>query len=377
MECNMSQRLFKAASCLHVNPPRDPLNLATNLNSNIIIRDPFDMLNKYSEIRMMPGAEEIPTPFGDSFNCVTIAELIDARAHEIVSKYQRIAVLYSGGVDSTTVMVSLLKALPSNETDRLIVVYDETSIQENPVFWRDYITKTKCEFVEIHDHITLTIRELDCDVIVSGWCADQLFGSDLHVNNHDLFNVPWLDGLKETYLRNKGILLSDRTLSTVNCLYADYAKTFDIKLDQFCEFAWMINWSFKFSYLRDELNLRLAYSKNANKGLAFFGTMDFRRWSLTRYPKIKDHCGYKDSLYYKVPLKTYIIEYNQDAKYYKQKNKVGSIRRVNNYLPEIIVDTDQGYIRFLPASSEISSDLTNYQVWRALNAKALQYFRKE
>lgn len=54
----------------------------------------------------------------------------------------------------------------------------------------------------------------DCDVITSGWCADQLFGSDVHVRLPDEYNRPWLTGIATAYSE----LTNDRCRLTENSL---------------------------------------------------------------------------------------------------------------------------------------------------------------
>ena len=96
----------------------DPLSIVTRIFRGHFVRDRFNLLNKYSPFCVSERADEIPTPFAEK---VPFADLMDVRAQEIIANKERIAVSWSGGVDSTGIVTAILKNLPENERDRLTV----------------------------------------------------------------------------------------------------------------------------------------------------------------------------------------------------------------------------------------------------------------
>lgn len=285
-------------------------------------------------------ADPIPTPFTEP---ITMTELMDSRAVNLLSKNQQIVVMYSGGVDSTAVLISFMKNLPENEWDRLKIYYDEESIQENPEFWR-IIEPTKIQKILLTaTEYDETMREDDYDLITSGWCADQLFGSDIHVVVPDAYHMPWIDGVKEAYKVKLNLPISDKSLEVIESVYSDYAKTFGVTLNQFCEFAWLFNWAVKWGHVANITNLQLAGSKNSGKGMAFFNTLDFQRWSLGRVDRLHKSHVYRNTILYKRPLKQYIYEYNHINSYYMKKGKLNSMIRAQKAASTLTVLTDQGY----------------------------------
>lgn len=89
----------------------------------------------------VPPMFKMPTydpTFSKSFDQVT-----DERALEIKQlineKNQKFAVMFSGGIDSTLIMVALLKNLSVEELANIVVVANSHSLIENPNFWKKYI----------------------------------------------------------------------------------------------------------------------------------------------------------------------------------------------------------------------------------------------
>jgi hypothetical protein len=93
-----------------------------------------------------PWIHEVPEqfkmlPYDPNFN-KTYDEVTDGRALDIkrgIQAGKKYAVMYSGGMDSTCVMVALLKMLTKEELQSVVVCASIHSIIENPNFWRDYI----------------------------------------------------------------------------------------------------------------------------------------------------------------------------------------------------------------------------------------------
>ena len=77
---------------------------------------------------------------------MNLEDLMNERAYEIIDSYEHIGVSYSGGVDSTGVLVALLKNL--NDLSRLHVLYSDKSIEEYPDFYE--ILKNKIPSENLH-----------------------------------------------------------------------------------------------------------------------------------------------------------------------------------------------------------------------------------
>lgn len=113
--------------------------------------------------------------FGKSYQ-----EICFERAKSLIdlqnNNKKKINILYSGGIDSTLVLISFLKILEKDEIkDRLVVLMNHKSIQENPQFYYQTIRKT-CRF---EDSVQMWDLYNGKNLIVDGELNDQLFGSDM------------------------------------------------------------------------------------------------------------------------------------------------------------------------------------------------------
>lgn len=89
--------------------------------------------------KLIPGFE-MPT-YDSNFN-LSFAEVTDRRASEIKGRIhsgEKFAVMYSGGIDSTVVLSSLIKNLTAEEQQSVTVCASIDSIIENPVFWNKFV----------------------------------------------------------------------------------------------------------------------------------------------------------------------------------------------------------------------------------------------
>ena len=108
----------------------------------------------------------------------TYEEICNERAIELLNKADTmkvsLCVFYSGGIDSTLVMVSLLKNATEEQKKNIVVLLSEESISENPNFYKEYIQgKLKVESSANFPYIVGTNA-----LLVTGEHNDQLFGSD-------------------------------------------------------------------------------------------------------------------------------------------------------------------------------------------------------
>ena len=64
-------------------------------------------------------------------------------------KFKKINVLWSGGIDTTAVIVALLMRIKTRRLNPncIIATYCERSIQEYPLFYEKVISKMQCEVI--------------------------------------------------------------------------------------------------------------------------------------------------------------------------------------------------------------------------------------
>ena len=106
----------------------------------------------------------------------TYEEICNERACELLARADKLGVMlyvfYSGGIDSTLLLVSLLKNATSDQKANIAVLLSEESITENPNFYKDHIYgKLHADSANIFPYL-LGSRHM----LVGGEHNDQLLG---------------------------------------------------------------------------------------------------------------------------------------------------------------------------------------------------------
>jgi hypothetical protein len=155
----------------------------------------------------LPWNQEIPIGFEmpdyDPFFSMSFSEVTDRRAQEIksliVTNNQKFAVMYSGGIDSTLILCSLIKNLSEEELKNIAVCTSSHAIIENPNFFLNFV-KDKFTIIDSNTHkyddlIEMSYRPITADE------GDCIFGTILGLslyNNYDYL----IDSLSDDSKRN-------------------------------------------------------------------------------------------------------------------------------------------------------------------------------
>jgi hypothetical protein len=241
-----------------------------------------------------------------------------------------ITIFYSGGIDSTMVLISFMKYLsPQELKSRVQVSMSVDSIYENKNFYHDYIRKM-CNIVPSEQMSNIVDGS---SILVDGELNDQLFGSEIIGN---MYRKDFFSGIGEKYSREfivNWYVFNNITKESAN-------KWFDviddhIKIQAPCEvktnyqFFWWWNFIFKWQsvylriFLRMDTNLRPLVNHEFIDTYVhhFYSTPEFQKWSMLNH-----HLKLQDSWKtYKWEAKRLIYEYNKDTVYRDNKVKVGSL----------------------------------------------------
>lgn len=269
----------------------------------------------------------------------SLKDLLDARAIELYHKAKKnnkkIAVMWSGGIDSTAVLTSFLKNISNTDKDIITVICDTNSILENIEFYKKFISNNlKC----IH-YRTLDMTEefLQSHILVHGDPADCLFGPSSSKYQYFIDRgqhlEPWkkhLDKMKElleiphidpvSYEPGFGEWYVNKITNNLEEVgQADYLTSVaDWWFWHYYNFKWEITCQIPFLFLRR--NFTNSFSDAILKEYAhdtFFNTEKFQQWG---YSNIKKSIP-KDFALHKREVKTYIYEFTKDPNYLKYKSK--------------------------------------------------------
>lgn len=255
---------------------------------------------------------EMPT----STTELKFADITDARAVELLekaSKNQRnICVSYSGGIDSTTALVSLLKHKNDYQDVEIITVMSNDSYYEYPEFYENHLkSETTVEWVEPLEVMSRLSadREKPC-YIVTGEIGDQLFGSQIMFNvGTKKMDIPW-----GTFLSVPDYMLL-KNIAEKNPFF-DEDKSYG-------NFLWWINFTLKYQWVQLRMYSQLE-TVAFEDIIHFFDTEDYQKWAISNPMQVK-FPDYSLPQTYKLPAKEYIFAFCNDLWYLKSKKKVPSL----------------------------------------------------
>lgn len=294
-------------------------------NKNSFLVDSNNILNKYSNYNLYDN-ETLSFP---NNYILDIDTLIDNRANAVVN-YCKVnnlkpTLFYSGGVDSTAILCSLLKIT----NDVAIVIDDYYSINYNPEFYNRFI-KDKLEILELKKiylyknrfKYIIENKELENYCFISGDCVDHLFVTDFLNTHQNLYNMNWKDAFKKTINSDEFSLVNINIDEYID-IYSDYMNMIGFNdVEYFYEFMTLFNYYCSYNTERYIVNCRYKNIINSNV-IVFFDTPKFNCYIMNYFNKVrKDKVNhYVDTKFYKTPLKKYIYKFdnNEYDLLYKQK----------------------------------------------------------
>lgn len=303
-----------------------------------------------------PFKVKVLTKIPEKRETADLATLIDTRGRQIAKAATKpIIVYWSGGLDSTAALVSLLKTKTP-----VTVKCNRTSLFENGNFFRQQLQGNPLVKIELHEGKILkriTREELKNNILVTGELGDQIMGSvimgefvatkcescegDIIMRGKKirkgfslLFDYEW-EPVIESFLFGftlEGQMMFGRDAErTLQWLKPMIAKS-PIPISNAFDFLWWINFNMKWQdvSLRFLTNLDVT-AKDAANIHHFFSTDEFQNWSL----QLPNHLGEKIDMEkvmmnagwrtYKKAIRDYIFDYDGDQHYRAMKLKIGSL----------------------------------------------------
>ncbi|MDC7982225.1 hypothetical protein PQJ75_00635 [Rhodoplanes sp. TEM] len=263
----------------------------------------------------------------------TLAEIMMERATELVAMGRPLKVFWSGGVDSTAMIVSLLRA--GARPDQVEIYLTTDGIAEYQWFFSKVIYGGRLPFRLIRptesQAPTIGLREYPDprgrrrvdprptpgpgDVWVTGELFNCLFGP----HNAKIDIARETDEQADYRLRVPG-----RVLDFIAPLIDGCPRP----LAGFPDLAWYQ--MFTCHWVKHKHRFVMNLPRKPDGYIRFCDTPDFQRWALTNAePKMKDERGRPC---YKHPLKRFIFEFTGDEAYFA-KGKVGSMPIQPGHVP--------------------------------------------
>lgn len=310
--------------------------------------------------------DHLRMPVYDPNFSMEYAQVVDNRAQQLMqsakSSNRKLAIMYSGGIDSTVILCSILKNFSDKDIrENVVVLLSDFSIKENENFYYKYVSK---RFECVSSFRFPYYVGNDKYITVTGENADQLFGSQANDNFAFMYKYEDLhtsvDDNADKILTMFSSKMDSERVKYVEPIYNLLRKTTKaapIKIDTIYDFFWWVNFVIKwqsvyvrilpFSNYKDSIKIEDNYT-------TFFHTEEFQQWSMNNTDKFTSPEIGIGSV--KLASKKYIIDVNGDASY-MNKPKIGSLARLVKQ-KEICstLDTNMKFRYDLP-----TEDMFNYE----------------
>ena len=245
-------------------------------------------------------------------------KIADHRGYIILKKAndenKDIRVSYSGGIDSTVALISLMKSQKEFPKVKVIVVMNKQSIEEYPLFYKKFIKgKMKIWMTEEKNlHKVLATETEKGFIIVTGELGDQLFGSAL------MFRDNLKDNLKEFW----AVGFTPKFVKYWQPLVDKHPQQDDLSV---ANVLWWFNFVLKYQWVQMRMFVLLDGAVALDDFVHFFAGPRFQTWAMNtpmsvKFPDLEDEKTYKN------PAKKYILKFTNDKKYFKNKLKKGSLK---------------------------------------------------
>lgn len=254
------------------------------------------------------------------------------RAKEILEKNNDIVIFYSGGLDSTVVVLSFWLAIQNGigKYDQITIAASHHSIIENPEFWQKFILPYfKLESANTTLNNVGNINQSQTRYVM-GENADQLFAGGLTHNVFDIFSNEINSDNIEHFISENNVTESSKPY--LHRVFQNLVKNAEVKLETMGDLLWWINFSAKWQSVAlrtlcftNFLDI-VSHEKELERFDTFFNTKEFQILSL--YENLPKWGDVPSPYNHKLASRLFIEKYTGMIDYTSNKIKVPSLYRV-------------------------------------------------
>lgn len=287
--------------------------------NNSMFHDRTETVTLPLKIKNLFPIPTMPNRFTKSYEEIC-AETTMRIADQAIRGSKKIKILWSGGIDSTLIIVNFLKL---GFGDLLEVALTLESIHENPEFYMEHLLKGGIKLVPANDLKSLSRPGY---IVVGGEYNDQLFGSNLiiafekYFDSEELFKPFDRKTLLSVFNCDKDKMRNEKSLDVWIDAYTEICKKSPAPIETNFDFHWWINFSCKWQGLYYRLFSYFDQRFDANDYIQFFLNDDFQLWSIFNIAKRFD--GYQN---YKRICRDLIFEFDKNKQYKNNKKKIESL----------------------------------------------------
>jgi hypothetical protein len=255
-----------------------------------------------------------PIPVNSNFN-LDLNSIVKNRCIELLSTGKQINVAWSGGIDSTFVLLALQHYANDPEQVRVYGTYN--SIIESGNFFDKFIKNRIPYFIKVNTSAANNFGNKDC-IYVTGAMSNQLFAQSLLHSKRD-----YILEFKDGYSVENTLDYFYKDVLTDSCLEFLEPPILKVprKLYTIQDLRWFMN--FNFSWYNVLTSTLIGLNKDtASRVHAFFNTEEFQLWAIYNNDVATKTGDYSDERW---QLREAITDYTGDSYYSNNKKKFTSV----------------------------------------------------
>ena len=307
-----------------------------------------DIKNVVSSSWIIDRTEITKTPFrsqliqeykidNNSFfnNNLTLDDICINTAQLFKDLPKKIYILWSGGLDSNVLIISMLKA--GIEKEKIIVACNPDGLKENYNFYRNFILPNFKVIASEKLMQQASVTGIKDGIILNGDPADALYGIDLSFSLVEQYGIEFLKQPCSRDVVTNYFISKSMNARSANCWY-DFFMASTIhsprEIKTMDDFSWWITFNHRWQSANEKLKLRILDDSNYK---TFFGNQNFQDWACYR-----NNSSIETLKDFKLEMKKIIYEYTGDQEYFDNKIKLHSNSHafgLNSY--SAILDNDQ------------------------------------
>ena len=275
-----------------------------------------------SESWLVDRTEQVQLPFKTqvlkenklpSFRGLSNLDLLECctkRAKEIISRNKKIYLMWSGGIDSTLMLVSFL--LINAEKDQIVVACNNESIKENYNFYKNHIRENFTLISSEELMQKMKYQNLD-ELVLSGEQGDLLYGQDF---GSSIFDVYGGDKLTESPTRDNIVpflILKGMTEQSANCWYDIFSqgtKNSPREIKTIYDFSWWAGFNWRWQWSIEKVRMRSNLDLDLH---TFFSSPQMQYWSVNH-----KQLPIKQKTDFKYEYKKIIYNYTMDENIFQK-----------------------------------------------------------
>ena len=253
-----------------------------------------------------------------------IEDLFIERAEEFWAMDRPVRLWWSGGIDSTTALVALLRTKkPENE---LIVFCGPPCKEENPHFW---------SLLERMDDITMQFNKKenifdfsnfnDGSINITGEPGDPFYGTFVVEKHIDDLHAHWTDIFKWDDVQYVFRNTDDCRMNWHRPKFMEFVEKFNAKcpfeIRTPFDFTWWVAFAVKWQWIEHRIYAQMTNPSKWDNMQGFYNSQEIQKWSIHNHD-LKHKGTWKS---YKYPSKDFIYKYDGNADYRDNKTKEKSL----------------------------------------------------